>query len=74
VKSLAVAVWAALLLVIPSVAAACPNCVGASNRNTTILKLVGLFMLVPFAVFYAVVRVIRRAQRETEQIDSPEPL
>ena len=70
-KAGAVAFWVALLLVIPSVAAACPNCVGASNRNTTILKLVGAFMLVPFGVFYSVVRVIRRAQRETEQIDSP---
>jgi uncharacterized membrane protein YadS len=71
VKPLAVAVWVALLLAIPSVAAACPNCVGSSNRNTTILKLVGAFMLVPFIVFYAIVRVIRRAQRETQQIDSP---
>lgn len=70
-KAFVVTIWVALLLALPSVAAACPNCVGASNRNTTILKLVGAFMLVPFAVFYTVVRAIRRAQRETEQIDSP---
>lgn len=70
-KAFVVTIWVALLLALPSVAAACPNCVGASNRNTTVLKLVGAFMLVPFAVFYTVVRAIRRAQRETEQIDSP---
>ncbi len=53
-----------LLMLLPAVAAACPNCVGGSNRNTTILKLVGAFMLVPFVVFYAVIRVIRRAERD----------
>ena len=52
------------LVLLPSIAAACPNCVGGSNRNTTILKLVGAFMLVPFAVCYAVIRVIRRAERD----------
>jgi hypothetical protein len=53
----------ALLVLLPSLAAACPSCVGGSNRNTTILEIVGAFMLVPFAVFYALVRVIRRAQQ-----------
>ena len=53
----------ALLVLLPSLAAACPNCVGQSNRNTTVLKIVGAFMLVPFAIFYILVRVIRRAQQ-----------
>lgn len=57
----------ALLVLAPAVASACPNCMG-NQRNTDVLKVVGLFMLVPFVVFYAVVRVIRRAQREADQI------
>jgi hypothetical protein len=56
---------ATAFLIAPSVAAACPNCVG-NERNTTILKLVGAFMLVPFGVFYAVLRTVKRAQRERE--------
>jgi prolipoprotein diacylglyceryltransferase len=55
------------LVLAPAVAAACPNCVG-QQRNTGILKLVGAFMLVPFIVVYSVVRVIRRAQREPDQM------
>ncbi len=61
--ALVTAAVAAVLLFAPAIASACPNCVGASDRNTTILKIVGAFMLVPFAVFYGVVRVIRRAQQ-----------
>jgi hypothetical protein len=53
-----------VLMLLPSIAAACPNCVGNSDRKTTILKLVGAFMLVPFAVCYAVIRAIRRAERD----------
>ena len=56
-------IFIAFLILLPQVAAACPNCVGGSNRNTTILKLVGAFMLVPFAVCYVVIRAIRRAER-----------
>jgi hypothetical protein len=56
--------FALVLMLLPSMAAACPNCVGGSNRNTTVLKLVGAFMLVPFAVCYAVIRAIRRAERD----------
>ena len=51
---------ALVLMLLPSLAAACPACVGQDNRNTSILKLIGAFMLVPFGVFYAVLRTIRR--------------
>ena len=53
----------ALLVLLPSLAAACPNCVGQSNRNTTILEIVGAFMLVPFAVFYVIWRVVKSAEQ-----------
>jgi hypothetical protein len=56
-------IFIALLILLPQVAAACPNCVGGSNRNTTVLKLIGAFMLVPFAVCYVVIRVIRNAEK-----------
>ena len=50
------------LMLLPQVAAACPNCIGG-NRNGSVLKLVGAFMLVPFAVCYVIIRVIRSAER-----------
>jgi hypothetical protein len=55
---------AALLVLLPSLAAACPNCIGSQDKSSTILKVVGAFMLVPFAVFYVVLRVVRRAERD----------
>jgi hypothetical protein len=59
---LAVAVTLALLA--PSVAHACPNCVGGNDRLQSVMRLVGLFMLVPFAVVYFIIRAIRRAQKQ----------
>ena len=53
----------ALLVLLPSLAAACPNCVGQSDRNTNVLKLIGVFMLTPFVVFYVIWRVIKSAQQ-----------
>ena len=41
----------------------CPNCLGQTETLTTTLRLVGLFLLVPPAVFFAVMRVIRRVGR-----------
>lgn len=53
-----------LLAVVPSAAwALCPNCLGQTRDVTPTLRLVGLFLLVPPVIFFAVVRVIRRLQR-----------
>jgi hypothetical protein len=43
--------------------ALCPNCLGQQSALTPTLKLVGLFLLVPFAVATVVYRVVRRTQR-----------
>jgi hypothetical protein len=64
VKLVGTRLLVAALMLLPQVAAACPNCVGNSDRNTTILKLVGAFMLVPFIICYVVIRIIRRAERD----------
>ena len=45
----------------------CPNCLGQSETLTTSLRLVGLFLLVPPAVFFAVARAIRRLDRQDRQ-------
>ncbi len=55
----------ALLVLAPSIAAACPNCIGGSSRNTTILKVVGAFMLVPFGIVYFVQRAVRQELRKS---------
>jgi hypothetical protein len=43
--------------------ALCPNCLGQNETLTPTLKLVGLFLLVPPAVFFFVARAIRRLPR-----------
>jgi hypothetical protein len=42
----------------------CPNCLGQSETLGASLRLVGLFLLVPPAIFFAVARVIRRLVRD----------
>jgi len=53
--ALALAAWPRAAL------ALCPNCLGQADRLTPTLKLVGLFLLVPFAVAAVVIRIVRRA-------------
>ena len=43
-----------------SVALACPYCIGKDPVLPTSLKLVGLFLLVPFVVFATVATIARR--------------
>jgi hypothetical protein len=45
--------------------ALCPNCLGQSSSLSTTLRLVGLFLLVPPAVFVAVALVVRRLVRQS---------
>jgi hypothetical protein len=54
---------AAIVLLAASPAwALCPNCIAQSPAST--LRLVGLFLLVPPAVFFAVAIVVRRILRD----------
>ena len=43
--------------------ALCPNCLGQSSRLGAALRLVGLFLLVPPAVFFTVAIAVRRLSR-----------
>jgi hypothetical protein len=43
--------------------ALCPNCLGQKAALTPTLRIVGVFLLVPPAVFFFVARVIRRLSR-----------
>jgi hypothetical protein len=60
-----VAVLVTLLLATsPSPAwALCPNCLGQADSLSATLRLVGLFLLVPPALFFAVAIAIRRLTR-----------
>lgn len=54
-----------VLLLTPANAwALCPNCLGQRASVSPTLELIGLFLLLPFVIAYAVLRVIRRACRE----------
>jgi hypothetical protein len=43
--------------------ALCPNCLGQSSTLGTALRLVGIFLLVPPAIFFAVAIAIRKLSR-----------
>jgi hypothetical protein len=44
--------------------ALCPNCLGQKAALTTTLRIVGVFLLVPPAIFFAVAKIIRRLDRD----------
>ncbi len=50
---------------LPSLALACPACLG-NQRTPNVLALVGVFMLVPFGVFTVVLRAVRRTLAEPD--------
>jgi hypothetical protein len=62
-KMLAVAAAAAAVLASPSALALCPNCLGQNATLTPTLRIVGVFLLIPPAVFFLVAHVIRRLNR-----------
>jgi hypothetical protein len=52
-----------LMLVARPVWALCPNCLGQSSTLGAALRLVGIFLLVPPAIFFAVAIAIRKLSR-----------
>jgi len=62
-RALAAGLGLGLALVAPPVWALCPNCLGQSSTLGAALRLVGVFLLVPPAVFFAVAIAIRRLSR-----------
>jgi hypothetical protein len=63
-KPRALALGAGLLLAAPPAWALCPNCLGQSSTLGVALRLVGVFLLVPPAIFFAVAIAIRKLSRE----------
>jgi hypothetical protein len=61
-----VGIVVAFLVLLPSLAHACPACVGQQTSWTSTIKLLGIFILFPFAVGGLVLRAIRNAQRELD--------
>jgi hypothetical protein len=43
--------------------ALCPNCLGQNAALSPTMRIVGVFMLVPPAVFFVVARLVRRLSR-----------
>ena len=52
-----------LLLLARPAWALCPNCLGQSSTLGAALRLVGIFLLVPPAIFFAVAIAIRKLSR-----------
>ena len=57
---------AALALVARPAWALCPNCLGQSSTLGAALRLVGIFLLVPPAIFFAVAIAIRKLSRSPD--------
>lgn len=47
----------------PAAHALCPNCLGQATTLSPTMKIVGVFLLVPPAIFFFVARLIRRLGR-----------
>ena len=62
-RALAVGLGMGLAMVARPVWALCPNCLGQSSTLGAALRLVGVFLLVPPAVFFAVAIAIRKLSR-----------
>ncbi len=58
------AIVCAILIALPSVASACPACIGSQKGWSTTLKLVGVLILTPFFVFAIAIYAIRRVTAE----------
>jgi len=61
-RALAIVAAAGLALAARPALALCPNCLGQSSKLGAALRLVGLFLLVPPAIFFAVALAVRRLQ------------
>ena len=62
-KACAAVLGMGLALVARPAAALCPNCLGQSSTLGAALRLVGIFLLVPPAIFFAVAIAIRKLSR-----------
>jgi hypothetical protein len=60
-RALSAACMVALALAPARAWALCPNCLGQHSALTPTLKLIGLFLLLPFLVAGAIYAVVRRA-------------
>lgn len=59
------------LLAAPPARALCANCLGQSSRLGAALRLVGLFLLVPPAIFFAVAIAVRKLSGQGAASDPP---
>ena len=62
-KACAALLGLGLALVARPAEALCPNCLGQSSTLGAAMRLVGIFLLVPPAIFFAVAIAIRKLSR-----------
>jgi hypothetical protein len=58
---------AALLVLLPSLANACPACLGQQDSFNLTLKILGVFILFPFLVVALVLRAIRAESKRDDE-------
>ena len=62
-RPFAIVLGAGLAFIARPAAALCPNCLGQSSKLGAALRLVGIFLLIPPAIFFAVAIAIRKLSR-----------
>lgn len=62
-RAASVAAAAVVVSASPAAHALCPNCLGQATTLSPTMKIVGVFLLVPPAIFFFVARLIRRLGR-----------
>jgi hypothetical protein len=61
--STALALLASVTAVTRPAWALCPNCLGQNATLSPTMRIVGVFLLVPLAVFFVVARIVKRLSR-----------
>lgn len=59
IRSMAV-LSAGLVALVPAVALACPVCAGRETNTTMIATMLGLMIVVPYAISIVVIRLVRK--------------
>jgi hypothetical protein len=59
-----------LLFALPAIAHACPSCAGREDGGTARIIVLGIMILLPFAIALVVYRVIRGANARARRFDA----
>lgn len=69
ISRLLAAVCAAIAVAVPAIAQACPSCAGRNEGGVGRIIVLGIMIILPFAIAGVVYRVIRGANAQAERLE-----